>query len=77
VIKTILVSSVLAAGLLLASSGQRAEATWVCGPAQCVWVISPAPTVVVPAYAAGWAAPLYPGCMWRRGFLGRWRMICP
>lgn len=76
-IKTILASSVLAAGLLLAGSSQPVQAAWVCGPVQCVWVVNPAPTVVLPPYAAGWAAPLYPGCVWRRGFFGRWRMICP
>jgi hypothetical protein len=31
----------------------------------------------MPGYAAAWAAPVYPGCFWKRGFLGRWKMICP
>ena len=76
-IKTIVASSVLSAGFLLAGSNQPAHAVWVCGPVQCVWDPTPAVGYVVPGYAAGWAAPLYPGCVWKRGLLGRWRMICP
>ena len=76
-IKSILASSVLAAGLLLAASNQPAHAVWVCGPVQCVWDLTPAVGYVVPGYTTAWAAPLYPGCAWKRGFFGRWRMICP
>ena len=76
-IKTILASSLLAAGLLLAGAGQPANAVWVCGPVQCVWDQTPDVGYVVPGYATAWAAPVYPGCFWRRGFLGRWRMVCP
>jgi len=32
---------------------------------------------VVPGYATAWTAPVYPGCFWKRGLLGRWRMVCP
>ena len=39
--KTILASSLLAAGLLLAGSSQPANAVWVCGPVQCVWDPTP------------------------------------
>jgi hypothetical protein len=77
VIKTILASSLLAAGLLLAGGSQPANAVWVCGPAQCVWDPTPDVGYVVPGYATAWAAPVYPGCFWRRGLLGRWRMVCP
>ena len=77
VIKTILASSVLATGLLLTGASQPAHAVWVCGPVQCVWDPLPHPGYVVPGYAAAWTAPLYTGCVWRRGFFGRWRMICP
>ena len=76
-IKTILASSFLAAGLLLAGSGQPANAVWVCGPVQCVWDPTPDAVYIVPGYAAAWAAPVYPGCFWKRGLLGRWRMVCP
>ena len=76
-IKTILASSLLAAGLLLAGSGQPANAVWVCGPAQCVWDPTPDAGYVVPGYATAWTAPVYPGCFWKRGLLGRWRMVCP
>ena len=76
-IKSILASSVLAVGLLLAASNQPAQAVWVCGPVQCVWAPTAAVGYVVPGYATTWAAPLYPGCAWKRGFFGRWRMICP
>lgn len=75
--KTIVASSVLAAGLLVAGANQPAHAVWVCGPVRCVWDPTPSVGYVVPSYAAGWAAPLYPGCVWKRGLLGRWRMICP
>jgi hypothetical protein len=75
VIKTIFATSLVAAGLFLAGAGQPAQAAWVCGPAQCVWVENY--TGVVAPYASAWAAPLYPGCVWKRGFFGRWRMICP
>jgi hypothetical protein len=91
VIRTILASSVVAAGLLLAGHNQPAEAgvpvpdaaqsspaqqvAWVCGLSQCVWVQTY--SGVVAPYAATWGPPVYPGCVWRRGFLGRWRMICP
>src|SRR5262249_9466176 len=77
VFKTIVASSVLAAGLLVSGANQPANAVWVCGPVQGVWDPTPAVGYVVPSYAAGWAAPLYPGCVWKRGLLGRWRMICP
>lgn len=53
------------------------KVVWVCGPARCVWVQSPAAEVVVPDYAAAWGPPLYPSCFWKRGFFGRWKMICP
>ena len=76
-IRTLLASSLLAAGLLLAGSYQSANAVWVCGPVQCVWDPTPDAGYVVPGYAAAWAAPLYPGCYWKRGFFGRWKMICP
>ena len=76
-IKTILASSLLAAGLLLAGSGQPANAVWVCGPVQCVRDPTPDVGYVMPGYAAAWAAPVYPGCFWKRGLLGRWRMVCP
>jgi hypothetical protein len=95
VIRTILASSVVAAGLLLAGHNQPAEAgvpvpalapdaaqsspvqqaAWVCGAYQCVWVQTYSGAVA--PYAATWGPPVYPGCVWRRGFLGRWRMICP
>ena len=90
-IRTILASSVVAARLLLGGHNQRAEAgvpvpdaaqsspaqqvAWVCGLSQCVWVQTY--SGVVAPYAATWGPPVYPGCVWRRGFLGRWRMICP
>jgi hypothetical protein len=54
-----------------------AKVAWVCGPVQCVWDPTPDAGYVVPDYAAAWAAPLYPSCYWKRGFLGRWKMICP
>ena len=91
--RTLLVGSVLAAGLFFA--GQSAQAVtplpalnatgasqvqnvvWVCGPVQCVWDPTPDVGYVVPGYATAWAAPVYPGCYWRRGLLGRWRMVCP
>jgi hypothetical protein len=76
-IRTLLASSFLAAGLLLAGSSQPAHAVWVCGPVQCVWDPTPDVGYVAPAYAATWGAPLYPGCKWKRGFFGRWKMICP
>jgi hypothetical protein len=72
-IRKVVAGSVLAAALLFA--GQPVQAGWLCGPVQCVWVNRP--VAVVPAYAATWAAPVAPSCFWRRGFLGRWRMICP
>lgn len=50
---------------------------WVCGPATCVWDPTPEPGYVMPGYATAWGAPVYPGCFWKRGFLGRWKMICP
>ncbi len=75
--KTILASSLLAAGLLLAGSSQPANAVWVCGPVQCVWDPTPDVGYVVPGYATAWAAPVYPGCYWRRGLLGRWQHGLP
>jgi len=53
------------------------KVVWVCGPVQCVWDPTPDVGYVMPGYAAAWAAPVYPGCFWKRGFLGRWKMICP
>ena len=92
-IRALLVGSVLTAGMFLAGQPAQALAplpaptatgasqvekvVWVCGPAQCVWDPTPDAGYVAPSYAATWAAPLYPGCYWKRGFLGRWRMICP
>ena len=76
-IRTLLASSFLAAGLLLAGSSQPANAVWVCGPVQCVWDPTPDVGYVAPAYATTWGAPLYPGCYWKRGLFGRWKMICP
>ena len=91
--RTLLVGSVLAAGLFFA--GQPAQAVtplpalnamgasavekvvWVCGPVQCVWDPTPHAGYLAPSYAATWQAPLYPGCYWKRGLLGRWRMVCP
>lgn len=94
-IRTMLASSLVAAGLLLAGVSQQANAgvsapalapaapsqvqkvVWVCGPVQCVWDPTPDAGYVVPGYAAAWGAPVYPGCFWKRGFFGRWKMICP
>lgn len=92
-IRTMLVSSVLAAVLLLAGLPAQAvtpllaldatgaspmqKVVWVCGPVQCLWDPTPDVGYVAPGYAAAWVAPLYPGCYWRRGFLGRWRHVCP
>ena len=59
------------------SAPQPANAVWVCGPVQCVWDPTPDVGYVMPGYAAAWAAPVYPGCFWKRGLLGRWRMVCP
>lgn len=53
------------------------KVVWVCGPVQCVWDPTPDVGYVMPGYAAAWGAPVYPGCFWKRGFLGRWKMICP
>jgi hypothetical protein len=93
VIRTILASSALGAALLLAGQPAQAvtrlpalnaptasaveKVVWVCGPVQCVWDPTPDAGYVAPAYAATWAAPLYPACYWKRGFFGRWKMICP
>ena len=76
-IRTLLASSFLAVGLLLAGSSQPAHAVWVCGRVQCVWDPTPDVGYVAPAYAATWGAPLYPGCYWKRGLLGREWMSCP
>lgn len=76
-IRTIMVTTALAAGLLLAASAQPAKAVWVCGSTQCVWDPTPDVGYVAPSYALTWGAPLYPGCVWKRGFLGRWKMVCP
>jgi hypothetical protein len=76
-IRTIMVTTALAGGLLLVAAAQPAKAVWVCGPTQCVWDPTPDAGYVAPAYAMTWGAPLYSGCYWRRGFLGRWRMVCP
>jgi hypothetical protein len=53
------------------------KVVWVCGPVQCVWDPTPDVGYVAPGYAAAWSPPLYPTCYWKRGFLGRWKMICP
>lgn len=94
-IRTMLASLFVAAGLLFAVASQPAEAgisapalaqsktsqaekvVWVCGPVQCVWDPTPDVGYVMPSYAVGWGAPVYPGCFWKRGFLGRWKMVCP
>ncbi len=72
-IRTILAGLVLAAALLFA--GQPVKADWLCGPDQCVWVNRN--VVVVPDYATNWAPPVAPTCFWKRGFFGRWKLICP
>jgi hypothetical protein len=93
VIRTLLAGSVLTAGLLFAGQSAYAvtglpalkttgvsqveKVVWVCGPVQCVWDPTPDAGYVVPSYATTWQAPLYPGCYWKRGLLGRWRMVCP
>jgi len=93
VIRTILAGSVLAAALLFAGQPAKAtpvpalasgtgqsslleKATWVCGPDECTWVNHHV-DVVIPPFAAAWTAPIRRNCFWRRGFLGRWRQICP
>jgi hypothetical protein len=93
VIRTILASSALGAALLLGSQPAQAvtlpalnatpaptsveKVVWVCGPVQCVWDPTPDVGYVAPDYAVAWSPPLYPTCYWKRGFLGRWKMICP
>lgn len=59
------------------TSSEVEKVVWVCGPVQCVWDPTPDAGYVVPGYAATWGAPVYPGCFWKRGFFGRWKMICP
>jgi hypothetical protein len=73
VIRTILAGAALAAALLL--SGQPVKADWLCGPVQCVWVNYA--VAAVPDYATHWTAPVAPNCFWKRGFFGRWKLICP
>jgi hypothetical protein len=73
VIRTILAGSALAALLLFAA--QPVKADWLCGPVRCVWVNYH--VVNVPDYAATWTAPAAPTCFWKRGFFGRWKLICP
>jgi hypothetical protein len=72
VIRTILAGSAVAAALLFAAP---VKADWLCGPVQCVWVNYH--VVNVPDYAATWTAPVSPNCFWKRGFFGRWKLICP
>lgn len=50
------------------------NAAWSCGPRRCTWV--PGFTGPVPGYAAGWGAPAYPNCYWKRGILGNWKQKC-
>ncbi|MGH9810038.1 MAG: hypothetical protein ACRD9W_22775 [Terriglobia bacterium] len=72
-IRTILAGSAVAAALLFAA--QPVKADWLCGPVQCVWVTYH--VVNVPDYAVTWTAPVAPNCYWKRGFFGRWKLICP
>ena len=60
-----------------ATNSEVQKVVWVCGPATCVWDPTPDAGYVMPGYAAAWGAPVYPGCFWKRGFFGRWKMICP
>ncbi len=71
-IKVIFASLLLATALILAH--QPAKAEWLCGVDRCVWVSY---DVDEPAFALLWGPPMRPSCFWRRGILGRWRMICP
>jgi hypothetical protein len=71
-------AGISAPALAPAATGSAVQkVVWVCGPAQCVWDPTPDAGYVMPGYAAAWGAPVYPGCFWKRGFLGRWKMICP
>jgi hypothetical protein len=70
-------AGISAPALAQSKASQVHKVVWVCGPVQCVWDPTPDAGYVVPGYAAGWAAPVYPGCFWKRGIFGRWKMICP
>jgi hypothetical protein len=70
--KLVLTVLVVAAALLFA--GQSAKADWLCGTNQCVWVNK---DIDEPAFTASWGPPVMPGCFWKQGFFGRWKMVCP
>jgi hypothetical protein len=53
--------------------GAPAKADWLCGPDRCVWVTY---DVDEPDFAEAWAPPIYPGCFWKQGVFGRWKLVC-
>lgn len=70
-IRAILAGALVVAALLFAVD--QAKADWLCGPDRCVWVTY---HVDEPDFAEAWAPPIYPGCFWKQGLFGRWKMVC-